>query len=394
MSEWYPPTTEIRVVAGATPGDGRPASPGGPSAGGEAPAAPERVAVIGGGSWGTTFAKVLADAGHEATLWVRRPEQALEVREAHRNTAYLPGINLPPALHATSELAEALDGASAVFVSVPAQSARETLETLGPQLPPEAVLVSLMKGVERSTGSRMSELMHEVARVDPARIAVASGPNIALEIAREQPTAIVVASTSQATAVRVARLARNRYLRSFVNLDVVGTEFGGVLKNLIAIAVGIVDGVGYGDNTKASVMTRGLAEITDFAVAMGARADTMTGLAGLGDLIATCQSTLSRNVTAGRLLGQGFNFQQVVDRMEQTAEGLRSVGAILTLAGRHGVDMPIAKQIHDVLHGRMNPAELAPHLATDGNDGPPAENHGDPTPMSTPRGEAAADARP
>lgn len=234
----------------------------------------------------------------------------------------------------------------------------------------DTLVISLMKGVERTTGARMSELIHEVGRVDRARIAVASGPNLALEIAREEPTAIVVASTAQPTAVRVARLARNRYLRSFVNLDVVGTEFGGVLKNLIAIAVGIVDGVGYGVNTKASVMTRGLAEITDFAVAMGARADTMMGLAGLGDLIATCQSPLSRNFTAGRLLGQGFNFTEVVSRMEQTAEGLRSVGAILNLAAERGVDMPIAKQIDDVLHGRMNPAELAPHLATDGSDQP------------------------
>lgn len=372
MSEWYPPTTEIRVVTGQSfrMPEGAPDAEG--DAEGDARAR-ERVAVIGSGSWGTTFAKVLGDAGHDVMVWARRPEQAAEITNAHRNTDYLPGINLPPSVRATSDLQTAVDGATTIFLSVPAQSAREMLERLQPMLGDEVVVVSLMKGVERSTGARMSELIHEVARVDRARIAVASGPNIALEIAREQPTAIVIASTSQATAVRVAMLARNSYLRSFVNLDVVGTEFGGVLKNLIAIAVGIVDGVGYGENTQASVMTRGLAEITDFAVAMGARADTMIGLAGLGDLIATCASPLSRNFTAGRLLGQGYNFSEVVDKMEQTAEGLRSVGAVLHLAEQHGVSMPIAKQIHDVLHGRMDPAKLAPHLATDGADQPAGE---------------------
>lgn len=360
MTEWYPATTELRVISAD-------------EAAQAAQPQPEKLAVIGGGSWGTTFAKVLADGGHDVQLMLRRPEHVVEINETHRNTDYLPGINLPRAVRATCDVDEALVGASTVFVSVPAQSARQALEDLAPRLTPGTTIVSLMKGVERSTGLRMSELIHEVARVDLADIAVASGPNIALEIAREQPTAIVVASTSQPTAVRVARLVRNPYLRSFVNLDVIGTEFGGVLKNLIAIAVGIVDGVGYGENTKASVITRGLAEITDFAVEMGARDDTMRGLAGLGDLIATCQSPLSRNFTAGRLLGQGFNFSEVVTHMEQTAEGLRSVGAILHLAEQRGVEMPIAKQIHAVLHGEMDPAKLAPHLATDGTEHPPGE---------------------
>lgn len=321
--------------------------------------------VVGGGSWGTTFAKVVADAGHPVSLWVRRAETAVEINEAHRNSAYLPGVNLPPGLSAVDDLAAALRGAGVVFVSVPAQSAREMLERMTPLLEPDAVLVSLMKGVERSTGLRMSELIAEVTGAPAERIAVASGPNIALEIARREPTAIVVASAAEQTALRVARIVRNDYLRTFVGGDVVGTEFGGVLKNLIAIAVGIVDGVGYGQNSKAAVMTRGLAEITDFAVAMGARPATLTGLAGLGDLIATCASPLSRNFTAGRLLGQGYNFQQVVERMEQTAEGLRSVGAVLHLAAQHGVEMPVSTQIHAVLHGRMDPADLAPHLPTD-----------------------------
>ena len=331
----------------------------------------QRAVVLGSGSWGTTFAKVLADAGHDVTIWARRPEVASEINESHRNTGYLQGVDLPRNLHATSDLVEAVRGQRFVFVSVPAQTARELAAQLAPLVDDDAVVVSLMKGVERSSGLRMSEVLESVMRLPTERVAVASGPNIALEIAKEQPTAIVVASASEETAVNVAKLARNDYLRSFVNVDVIGTEFGGVLKNLIAIAVGIVDGVGYGENTKASVMTRGLAEITDFAVAMGAQASTMIGLAGLGDLIATCESPLSRNFTAGRLLGQGYVYDDVVAQMQQTAEGLRSVGAILELAERHGVDMPIAKQIDDVLHGRMSPADLAPHLATD--EGPSGE---------------------
>ncbi|WP_424467091.1 NAD(P)H-dependent glycerol-3-phosphate dehydrogenase [Pseudoclavibacter helvolus] len=331
----------------------------------------QRAVVLGSGSWGTTFAKVLADAGHDITIWARRQEVANEINESHRNTGYLPGIDLPRSLRATPDLAEAVRGQRFVFVSVPAQTARELAAQLAPMLEDDAVVVSLMKGVERSSGLRMSEVLEGVLELPAERIAVASGPNIALEIAKEQPTAIVVASASEATALSVAKLARNSYLRSFVNVDVIGTEFGGVLKNLIAIAVGIVDGVGYGENTKASVMTRGLAEISDFAVAMGAQAPTMIGLAGLGDLIATCESPLSRNFTAGRLLGQGYVYEDVVTQMQQTAEGLRSVGAILELAARHGVDMPIATQIDDVLHGRMSPADLAPHLATD--DGPSGE---------------------
>ena len=331
----------------------------------------QRAVVLGSGSWGTTFAKVLADAGHEVTIWARRPEVANEINESHRNTGYLPGIDLPRNLRATPDLVEAVSGQHFVFVSVPAQTARELAVQLAPLIDDDAVVVSLMKGVERSSGLRMSEVLEGVLELPTDRIAVASGPNIALEIAKEQPTAIVVASDSEVTALSVAKLARNGYLKSFVNVDVIGTEFGGVLKNLIAIAVGIVDGVGYGENTKASVMTRGLAEISDFAVAMGAQASTMIGLAGLGDLIATCESPLSRNFTAGRLLGQGYVYDDVVAQMQQTAEGLRSVGAILELAERHGVDMPIAKQIDDVLHGRMSPADLAPHLATD--DGPSGE---------------------
>jgi glycerol-3-phosphate dehydrogenase (NAD(P)+) len=341
------------------------------------PAGP-RVAVIGAGSWGTTFGKILADGGAQVTMWARRAELAHEIDEAKRNSRYLPGINLPRTMAATHELAIALRDVDQVYLSVPSQSLRENLKALRPLLSGnDAKIVSLMKGVERTTGLRMSQVIEQELRCDPDRIAVASGPNLALEIAREQPTAAVISSRSRETAEEVARAARNSYFRTFVNTDVIGTEFGGVLKNLIAVAIGIVDGVGYGENTKASIITRGLVEMTDFAVANGAHPETLQGLAGLGDLIATCQSPLSRNNTAGRLLGQGYSFQDVVKQMEQTAEGLASVAPVLQLARESEVHMPIVEQVKMVLDGKMNPRDIAPHLTTD-DDTPQGErtNHG------------------
>lgn len=332
-----------------------------------------RVAVVGAGSWGTTFGKLLADGGSQVTMWARRHELAQEISEAKRNSQYLPGINLPRTMTATDDLRAALGDAEHVFLSVPAQSLRENLRELRPLLErTDASIVSLIKGVERSTGLRMSQVIEQELRCDPERIAVVSGPNLALEIAREQPTAAVVSSRSQETADAVARISRNRYFRSFVNTDVIGTEFGGVLKNLIAVAIGIVDGVGYGENTKASIITRGLVEMTDFAVAQGAEPETLQGLAGLGDLIATCQSPLSRNNTAGRLLGQGYSYQDVVTQMQQTAEGLASVAPILQLAHEADVHMPIVEQVKMVLDGTMNPRDIAPHLTTD-DDTPQGE---------------------
>jgi glycerol-3-phosphate dehydrogenase (NAD(P)+) len=324
-----------------------------------------RVAVLGAGSWGTTFAKILADGGADVALWARRPELAREISQSKRNSDYLPGINLPRAVWASAKLPEVLEGAEQVYLSVPAQSLRENLRIVRELIPHDAYIVSLMKGVEKGTRFRMSEVIEQELGVGASRIAVASGPNLALEIAKEQPTAAVIASASLETATLVAKTATNPYFRSYVNTDVVGTEFGGVLKNLIAVAIGIVDGVGYGENTKASIITRGLVEMTDFAVAYGGRAETLAGLAGLGDLIATCESSLSRNNTAGRLLGQGYTFSEVVKQMSQTAEGLSSVAPILELALAKGVEMPIVSQVAEVLAGTLSPRDLAPHLTTD-----------------------------
>jgi glycerol-3-phosphate dehydrogenase (NAD(P)+) len=326
------------------------------------------LAVLGAGSWGTTFGKILADGGSEVVIWARRPELAREITVSKRNSDYLPGINLPRRLRATASMEAALSGADQVYLSIPSQSLRGALSSVKAILPPDVPVVSLMKGVESTTNLRMSEVIAESLDIPLGRIAVISGPNLALELAQGQPTASVVASIERATAEAVALKARNLYFRTFVTTDVIGTEFGGVLKNLIAVAIGIVDGVGYGENTKAAIITRGLAEITRFAVAYGARPETLAGLAGLGDLIATCESPLSRNNQAGRLLGQGVTKADMLGKMKQTAEGISSVDPVLALAAAVGVHMPIARQVSEVLAGTLAPRDIAPHLSTDSDD--------------------------
>jgi glycerol-3-phosphate dehydrogenase (NAD(P)+) len=320
-----------------------------------------KIAVIGAGSWGTTFAKVLADGGAEVALWARRSELADEINSSHRNGDYLPGVNLPAAVTASSDIAAVLAGASQVYLSVPSQSLRENLGQWGNLIPADALVVSLMKGVEKNTGLRMSQVIAE-AGIDQSRIVVLSGPNLAAEIAAEQPTASVAASASLDSAKQVAAASTNSYVTTFTNTDVIGTEFGGILKNLIAVAIGIVNGVGYGQNTKASIMTRGVSEISRFAVAFGAKPATMVGLAGLGDLIATSESPLSRNHKAGEMLGKGYSKREVLARLSQTAEGLASVSTILELARAKGISMPIVEQVELVIEGKMNPKDIAPHL--------------------------------
>ena len=320
-----------------------------------------KLAVIGAGSWGTTFAKVLADGGADVSLWARRPEIAEEINSSHRNGDYLPGVNLPAAVTASSDIAAVLAGASQVYLSVPSQTLRENLSQWGKLIPADALVVSLMKGVEKNSGLRMSQVIAG-AGIDPSRIVVVSGPNLAAEIAAEQPAASVAASESLDSAKQVASAATNSYFTTFTNTDVIGTEFGGILKNLIAVAIGIVNGVGYGQNTKASIMTRGVSEISRFAVAFGAKPKTMVGLAGLGDLIATSESPLSRNHKAGEMLGKGYSKREVLARLSQTAEGLASVSTILELARAKGISMPIVEQVELVIEGKMSPKDIAPHL--------------------------------
>ena len=327
---------------------------------------------MGAGSWGTTFAKILSDAGNDVTIWARREDVVDEINTQHRNGDYLPGIRLPKSLTATSDANAAMKGAEQIYLAVPSQSLRANLLEWGAAVPDSAILVSLMKGVEKETGLRMSEVITEVSGIGKDRIVVVSGPNLSLEIAQEQPTASVAASTSKDAARAVATASSNDYFTTFTNKDVIGTEFGGILKNLIAVAIGIVNGVGYGENTKASIMTRGLAEISRFARAYGAKKKTMVGLAGLGDLIATSESPLSRNHKAGEMLGKGYTLREVTKRLSQTAEGLSSVAPILKLAEVKGVRMPIVEQVLAVMEGRMEPKDIAPTL-THETDEPTSE---------------------
>lgn len=321
-----------------------------------------RLVVMGAGSWGTTIAKVIADAGNEVVLWSRRDEVAVEINETKRNSDYLPGIDLPSNLTATSDLAFALKDAEQIYLAIPSQSLRQSLESWKEFIPKNATLISLIKGLEQGTGLRMSEVMASATGLPMSHMAVVSGPNLALEIAKQEPAASVCACADVDRANEVARTCSNDYFTVFTNQDVIGTELGGVLKNLIAVAIGIVNGLGHGQNTKASIMTRGLTEITKFAVAHGARRRTMFGLAGLGDLIATSESSLSRNFRAGEMLGKGFTKREVLKRMGTTAEGLSSVEPVLESAVQKGIEMPIVAQVSDVLNGRMKPQDFGRQL--------------------------------
>jgi glycerol-3-phosphate dehydrogenase (NAD(P)+) len=318
-----------------------------------------KAAVLGAGNWGTVYAKVLVDAGNEVTLWARREEIAQAIERDHANPEYLPGIALPPSLRATHDAALALDGAELVAMAVPSQSLRENLAGWAKLLPSDAILVSLMKGVELGTTKRMSEVIAEVAEAAAERIAVVSGPNLALEIAQEQPTATVVACVDEGCAEVVQERSSAPYFRPYTNTDVVGCELGGAVKNVIALACGIAQGMGFGDNTVASLITRGLAETARLGAELGADPLTFAGLAGLGDLVATCASPLSRNRTFGERLGRGETLEQAQDAAHgQVAEGVKSCRSVLDLAHRHGVEVPITAAVEAVCFRGLSPRAM------------------------------------
>ena len=321
-----------------------------------------RAAVLGAGSWGTTFAKVLADAGSTVTLCGRRPDVVAAVTERHENPDYLPGIALPPALRATVDPAEALAGAEIVVLAVPAQTLRDNLRDWAASIGPDATLVSLMKGIELGTANRMSEVIREVVDCDAGRVAVVSGPNLAREIAEEQPAATVVACADVARAEALQRACFTPYLRSYTNTDVVGCELGGAVKNVIALAAGMAEGMGFGDNTRASLITRGLAETARLGAALGADPMTFAGLAGLGDLVATCSSPLSRNRTFGERLGRGESLAEAQAAARTTAEGVKSCRSVQALARRVGIDMPITDGVVQVCHEDMPAGKLVASL--------------------------------
>jgi len=318
-----------------------------------------RAAVLGGGSWGTTFAKVLVDAGTETTLWTRRAEVADQINAGHENAAYLPGVALPAGLRATHDHVAALAGADVVAIAVPSQTLRANLPEWVPALPDGATLVSLMKGVELGSTKRMSEVIGEVAKRPAEQIAVVSGPNLAPEIAQEQPTATVVACSDIERAALVQRACSAPYFRPYTNVDVVGCELGGAVKNVIALACGMAYGMGFGDNTLASLITRGLAETARLGAALGADPLTFAGLAGLGDLVATCASPLSRNRTFGERLGRGESLEEAQAATHgQVAEGVKSCRSVLELAGAQGVDVPITEAVEAVCYRGLSPAAM------------------------------------
>jgi glycerol-3-phosphate dehydrogenase (NAD(P)+) len=317
-----------------------------------------KVAVFSAGSWGTAFSLVLADAGNDVTLWARREEVASAITKERENPDYLPGIELPPRVGATSDVQEALAGADMVVLATPSQTLRENLTDWAPHIEDGAVLVSLMKGVELGTLKRMSEVIAEVTGAGEERIAVVSGPNLALEIARREPAASVVACADEAVAKAVQDRIHAPAFRPYTSTDVLGCELGGAYKNVVGLAVGMAVGLGFGDNTTASVITRGLAETARLAMALGANPLTLMGLAGLGDLVATCSSPLSRNRTFGVNLGKGKTAAEIYASTRQVAEGAKSCSSLLALAQRTGIDAPIAHHVDAVVAGRMTAQEM------------------------------------
>jgi glycerol-3-phosphate dehydrogenase (NAD(P)+) len=306
-----------------------------------------RVAVLGAGSWGTTFAKVLADAGRDVTLWARRDSVAESIRSSRRNVAYLPEVALPQNLLATSDVDEALDGADAVALAVPSQSLRENLTVFRDAIPAGVPVISLAKGVEIGTGLRMSEVVSGVGHIAPERVVVLTGPNLAVEIAHGQPTASVLACIDHEVAVAVQQACATGYFRPYTITDVIGAEIAGTGKNIIALACGMAGGLQLGLNTTASLMTRGLNELTRLGEVLGGAPATFAGLAGLGDLVATCSSPLSRNRTLGGRLAAA-----------SVAEGVVSCRSVRDLAHRHSIEMPITEAVYQVCYRHLAPIDM------------------------------------
>ncbi len=321
-----------------------------------------RVAVIGAGSWGTAVGAIAA-VNADAVLWARDPAVADRITLEHANPDYLPDIALPESLAATSDLREACAGADVVVMGVPSHGFRAVMTAAAAVIDDDVPVLSLAKGVEQGTELRMTEVVADVLPThDRSRIGVLTGPNLAREVALGQPTASVVAIGDPVTAAELQSLFMTSTFRVYTNPDVVGCEIAGALKNVIALAAGIAHGLGYGDNTKAALITRGLAELARLGRALGGDPLTFSGLAGMGDLVATCTSEKSRNRTVGVALGQGRKLDDIVAEMKMVAEGVKSTAAVLDLAARHGIEMPIAEQVGAVLYEGRTPGEIVPAL--------------------------------
>ncbi len=327
-----------------------------------------KIAVLGGGSWGTTVASLVAPR-HETLLWARDPEVARAVREDHENPAYLPGFGLDAALGATADLEEAVCGADLVVLGVPTSGLRRVLADAAPSMRPWIPVVSLSKGLERGSHLRMTEVIKEVVPGHP--VAALTGPNIASEILSGKAAAAVIATEDLEVASAIQAVFTRGVFRVYVNDDVIGCELGGALKNVIAIAAGMGEGLGVGDNTRAAVMSRGLAELIRLGEAMGAKPATFAGLAGMGDLIATCVSPHSRNRAVGEQLGKGRKLADILDEMHMVAEGVNTANVALELAERHGLDLPICRMIDRVVKGEMEPVDTYWGLTPAGHEAEP-----------------------
>lgn len=321
-----------------------------------------RVTIMGSGSFGTAMAMVTADAGGEVVTWAREPEVADAITRLHENPMYQPGVELPPSIWSTTDPEAALKDAEIIILAIPSQTLRENLKAWKEFIPEGAILVSLMKGIELGTCLRMTQVIAEVAEVSPDFVAAMSGPNLAREIIQRQPAATTVACASPENAQKLALAVTTAYFRPYWTPDVVGTELAGAVKNVIALANGMAYGMGFGENSQASMITRGLAEMSRLGAALGANPLTFLGLAGIGDMIATCTSPLSRNRTFGENLGRGLTVEETIERTKQTCEGVKSCQSVLDLATRNGVDMPISEQVVQVVHHGMPPREMLGNL--------------------------------
>ncbi len=321
-----------------------------------------RVAVLGAGSWGTSLAIVLSENGHDVALWEFDAEHATAIARKRENTKFLPGVTLPASIEVTNDLGGALRDARMVVFVVPSHATRETARRAAPFLPGGAFLVCATKGLEEGTLARMSEVLRDELRLEPGRIVSLVGPSHAEEVSRRVPTSIVAAGTDPGACAEVQEAFVRPYFRVYTNDDVVGAEIATSLKNSIAIAAGILDGLGLGDNTKAALVTRGLAEITRLGVAMGASAETFSGLAGVGDLVVTCLSRHSRNRRVGEAIGRGETLEQVLSGMVMVAEGVRTTRAAVELGKRYNVELPIIEMVHRVLFEGHDPKAAATEL--------------------------------
>jgi glycerol-3-phosphate dehydrogenase (NAD(P)+) len=317
-----------------------------------------RVAVVGAGSWGTAFAGIIAGNGVDTTLWARRQDVAEAISSRHQNPDYLPGLELPPALLATHDLEKAASAATVILMAVPSHAFRPIFRDVAGFLRGDVPVVSLSKGIEQDSLKRMSEVLQEEADLGPGRIAVLTGPNLAKEIVQRQPSATVVACADEDRAKQLQAVFIAPYFRVYTNGDVVGCELGGAMKNVIAIAAGIADGMGFGDNAKASLITRGLAEIARLGVKLGGDPLTFSGLAGMGDLVATCISPLSRNRTVGEELGKGRKLDDIVAEMRMVAEGVKTSRPLCTIAEKAGVEVPISEHVVKLLYEGVSAEEM------------------------------------